>query len=154
MITTKKGDILKLLGGIIVHGCNCQGTMGSGIAAQVREQFPDAYAAYMEDHDRECQTPGDISWAKYDRVAGMPLIIINAYTQDYYGGDGRYVSYDAVEQCFSEVGNMAEAFDLKDAICFPKIGAGLGGGNWEIIAKIIDETLPDSEGFRKYLYVL
>jgi len=32
------------------------------------------------------------------------------------------------------------------------IGAGLGGGNWNIIKKIIDETVSDD--FKKILYKL
>jgi O-acetyl-ADP-ribose deacetylase (regulator of RNase III) len=36
-------------------------------------------------------------------------------------------------------------------IIFPKIGAGLGGGDWEIISTIIDVTIPDE--FQKTLYL-
>lgn len=128
--------------------------MGSGIARQVRDQFPDAYAAYMEDHDRKCQLLGEISWARIPTFGDRQKIIVNAYTQEHYGGNMRQVNYEAIAECFEELKILAEEFNLKDAICFPAIGAGLGGGNWKIIERIIDETLPDSKGFRKYLYVL
>lgn len=155
MITTKQGDVLKLAAGMIVHGCNCQGVMGSGIAKQVREQYPTAYAAYMEDHARDCLILGNTSWARIYNNMGMPKIIVNAYTQDFYGPPSkRHVSYDAVAEAFEHVGQLATTYNLKDAICFPAIGAGLGGGKWEIIANIIDAVLPDDKGFRKYLYVL
>lgn len=29
------------------HGCNCKGAMGAGVAALVRDRFPDAHADYV-----------------------------------------------------------------------------------------------------------
>lgn len=34
--------------GILVHGCNCKGVMGSGVAAAIRNRWPDVYKAYRE----------------------------------------------------------------------------------------------------------
>jgi len=43
------GNLLQLaLAGrfdVIIHGCNCQCTMGAGIAKQIKAQFPEAYKA-------------------------------------------------------------------------------------------------------------
>lgn len=45
----RHGDLLQLaLAGefdVIVHGCNCFGDMGKGIALAVKQQFPEAYQA-------------------------------------------------------------------------------------------------------------
>ena len=44
-----KGDIIGLakngIFNVIIHGANCQNTMGSGVAKQIKEHFPGAYDA-------------------------------------------------------------------------------------------------------------
>ena len=47
-IIYKKGDLLTTDADIIVHGCNCQGVMGSGVAKQIKEKFPNAYTIYKQ----------------------------------------------------------------------------------------------------------
>lgn len=145
MIGTRKGNLLDAKG-IIVHGCNCQGAMGSGVAKAIRAKWPVAYERYKEYEGAYglrlgCLVPVQIS---------DDLIILNALTQEHYGGGGyRYVSYDAVEECFKKVIGWARG--NKMPVNFPLIGAGLGGGDWEIISTIIDRTLGD--GIEKILWV-
>jgi hypothetical protein len=45
---------------------------------------------------------------------------------------------------------MAENDLFHLALCFPMIGAGLGGGNWKIIEAIINETVPKDIETRCY----
>jgi len=139
---TIKGDIVKLvLDGhfdVIVHGCNCFHTMNSGVAKAIRAQFPEVY-----DTDTRLTEKGDIS--KLGKISitflnrnGFSFYIVNAYTQYDYGYDGkRRVDYDAIRNCFSRV---AESFEDR-RIAYPKIGAGLAGGDWSIISSIIDMEL-------------
>lgn len=138
MIKYIEGDVLELCKtGIIVHGCNAQGVMGSGIAAQIKAKHPGAFKLYASSP----MSMGDISvYAVNDGK-----FIVNAITQEYTGY-GKQVSYDAVDLAFKRINdyhkNTKEFFNGGDLpICFPKIGAGLGGGNWEIIEKIIDVNL-------------
>jgi O-acetyl-ADP-ribose deacetylase (regulator of RNase III) len=150
MIEEIWGNVLNVEKGIIVHGVNCKGVMGSGIAKEVKERYPELYRVYKS----YCS---GIS-ANYLLGDILPYhvnpdkIIINAFTQLHYGGDEcRYVSYDAIEQCFSKINRFC-AHLHRLPICFPKIGAGLGGGNWDIISTIIDKTLDDK--FEKILFIL
>lgn len=78
--------------------------------------------------------------------AGMSLsqhrhtfVIVNAYTQyDWRGGPGIVnVDYDAVRRVFSRIGTDFNG----RRIGYPKIGAGLAGGDWRIISNIIDDAL-------------
>lgn len=131
---------------VIVHGCNAQGRMGSGIALEVKERFPKVYDAYHKTHTSCGLVMGEIiPWAVTPNV-----IIVNAITQKNYGYDGkRYVSYDAIHDAFTEL----HSYKKDDYILnFPLIGAGLAGGNWDVISSIIEATIPDN--IEKHLYKL
>jgi len=148
MIQTHEGDLLSVTKGIIVHGCNCQGVMGSGVAAVIREKYPEAYAVYRKQEEIEGLTLGNISIYGVDEN----LIIINALTQFYCGNDKsiRYVSYDAMYDAFLGVKVIAEKTALP--VHFPLIGCGLANGDWKIVEPIIESAL--GPYVEKHLWVL
>ena len=47
-IVYKVGDITEAPEVVIVHGCNTQGAMGSGVAKAIRRKYPWAYEAYID----------------------------------------------------------------------------------------------------------
>jgi hypothetical protein len=70
------------------------------------------------------------------------LIVVNAYTQYKYGrnhkdGATAPFDYEAFTLCMRKINNL---FGGKH-IGLPKIGAGLAGGDWERIEKIIETEL-------------
>ncbi|NMC58330.1 MAG: phosphatase [Candidatus Methanofastidiosa archaeon] len=133
---------------MIVHGCNCFCTMGSGIAKEIRQEFPGAYAA-------DCKTiKGDRNklgaFTYYDVVGDeVAFRIINAYTQYNYGREENviYVDYNAVTNVFKKLNDLYPRY----RIGLPKIGAGLAGGDWDKIKNIISETLTDMDVTIVYL---
>lgn len=133
---TIKGDLLDESFGILVHGVNCRGRMGSGIALAISKRYPQVYKSYIAFSDRLSYRP-DVLLGMVDFVKITDdLIIANAFTQHEYGRESqRYVSYDAVDSCFAKIGQYAASKNLP--VMFPKIGAGLGGGNWDVISEII-----------------
>lgn len=137
------GDLLHVKRGILVHGCNAQGMMGSGVAKAVRDTYPEAYAAYRRAYAEGRLTLGTVIWARIPQKE--PLAIANAITQEFYGRDPsrRYVDYDAVRQAFTRIGEVARTHHLP--VHYPKIGAGLGNGDWSVISQIIDDTLAGVE---------
>ena len=136
---TRSGDLIALaLAGefdVIIHGCNCQHTMGAGIAKQIKTHFPAAYAA-------DCATPksaeklGRISTAQID-CNGHALTVVNAYTQAHWRGSGVLADYDAIRLAMRRIKTQFSG----RRIAYPKIGAGLARGDWARIARIIDEEL-------------
>lgn len=135
-----QGDLLKLAQegkfDVIVHGCNCFHTMGGGIARQVKDLYPKAYEADLQtpygSKDKLGKTSGCVI------TKGRGFVIVNAYTQYAFGTkDGPAVDYDAVRSCFKIIKNQYSGFKIG----YPLIGAGLGGGDWKVISKIIDEEL-------------
>lgn len=144
MILHQTGNLLAVDKGYIVHGCNAQGVMGGGVAAQVRFHYPDVYSAYIASGHKL----GTLSYQQYDE-----LVVVNAVTQEYYGRDNRlYTSYDAVRNCFKDLAALAETLDVPKIVNFPLIGCGLGGGDWRVVQQIIEEELGDD--FVKILWTL
>lgn len=142
MVTTKIGNLLDAKG-IIVHGCNAQGVMGSGVALQIKNKWSDAYKSYKQ----AIQDWGDQKICPLGRVVFHKvrddLWIINAITQEYYGRDKSkvYVDYEAVRTAFHTINWYFHDKGLP--INFPKIGCGLANGDWDVVSKIIDEELDD-----------
>lgn len=134
-----QGDLLELAAAghfdVIVHGCNCHHTMGAGIAKQIKARFPEAYAADLATPKGSGKL-GGISRA--DIVCGGRLLtVVNAYTQDHWKGRGVKADYAAIRSAFGEI---KRCFGGR-RIAYPKIGAGLAGGDWAVIAAIIEEEL-------------
>lgn len=140
---TVNEDLLTVDRGIILHGCNAQGVMGSGVAKLIRAKWPGAYAAYRAAYEDKGLKPGQTVWY---RASADPLLMIgNAITQQFYGRDPSrvYVDYDAVRACMREAGAAARRFNLP--VHYPMIGAGLGGGDWSTISGIIEQELSGVE---------
>jgi O-acetyl-ADP-ribose deacetylase (regulator of RNase III) len=130
------GDLLDQRG-ILVHGVNCRGVMGSGIAATIKQKYPEVFAMYKR--FVECDAKPEALLGQVLCCKIMPnLIIANAFTQLDYGRNPgiRYVSYDAMSSAASFI--AGEAVRTKTPVFFCKIGAGLANGDWDIIETIID----------------
>jgi O-acetyl-ADP-ribose deacetylase (regulator of RNase III) len=131
------GDLIKLaLAGrfdVIVHGCNCRHTMGGGIAWQIRNAFHEAEDADLATEYAARDKLGTLSTATVVRD-GREFFVVNAYTQFEPGANA---DYDAIRSCFREIKKRFAGM----RIGYPRIGAGIGGGDWSIISAIIDEEL-------------
>lgn len=141
---TEKGDLLQKASAgefdVIIHGCNCFCTMGAGIAKTVKQVFPSAYQADVATAAGDKAKLGTYSTAQVE-VNHKALIIINAYTQYQWRGAGRKADYEAIRHVF----RLVKQHYAGKRIGYPAIGAGLAGGDWSIIAAIIDEELAGEE---------
>jgi O-acetyl-ADP-ribose deacetylase (regulator of RNase III) len=139
-IEKKTGSLLDIPSGHIVHGCNAQGVMGSGVAKAIKDKWPHVYQDYRDIFEKKGLTVGDV----YPVRAEEGILVWNAITQEYFGTDRRHVSYDAIENCFKLIQQSLECdwyASFKKEIHIPLIGCGLGGGNWEIVREIIEQTV-------------
>lgn len=122
----------------IVHGCNAQGVMGSGVAKIVKEQYFDAYKFYAEQYDEHGLKLGDVQF-----VPANGKVIVNAITQDNFGRTGeKFVDYEAVANCMKSINKLLK-LNGESHVAMPQIGAGLGGGDWTVIAAIIESEMTD-----------
>lgn len=123
---------------VIIHGCNCQCTMGAGIAKGIKEAFPAAYKADAATERGDWDKLGSYSSAEVMVAEEQPLIVVNAYTQfDFRIRKTPNVDYEAIRTVF----RVIKADFPNKRIGYPAIGAGLAGGDWKVIAAIIDEEL-------------
>lgn len=138
-IIYRKGDLLETDCRLIAHGCNAQGVMGSGVAKAIRAKYPNAYDIYRGVHLDKGLTLGENVLAG---IPGTTTIIVNCITQEFYGRDSSriYIDYKSIRSCMRNLNTILEMYD---EVAMPKIGAGLGGGDWETISIIIEEELTD-----------
>lgn len=148
MITFVNDDLLNTSHKYICHQVNCKGVMGSGVAKQIRDKWPEVYDKYKE----FCK--GNIIYNNptsdlLGKIQVYPINenqkIVNMFAQNDYGRNRRYTSYDAFWVCLGEILKITKP---GDNIAFPfGIGCGLGGANWEVICKMIEIALKDRNVF-------
>lgn len=136
-------NLLEVTSGIIMHGCNSQGVMGSGVAKQLRAKYPDVYLDYLN-HLQDCKVVYGTGKASLGTVAftnvSKDLVIASAITQEFYGKDGKlYVSYDTLNRSARSVLWVASSKNMPVHIPY-MLGAGLGGGDLCLIKSIIEDA--------------
>ena len=143
MIEYVQGDLLNVRDGLILHGVNCQRRMNSGIAKQIRKKYPEVYENYMK------SSSGSSMLGEFVPVPISPFLIVgNCYTQEFYGNDGKlYASLTAIEKSLTMAMLYCTLNDIY-RISMPKIGAALGGLNWEDVEKVVNNVF---ENFSKHL---
>lgn len=149
------GDLIKNVtsNAIIIHGCNSRGSMGAGIAKQIKEVYPNAYLKYREAYARGELILGNVSFWHTSAETKDMLFILNAVTQkDYHRYNASkntvYADYDAIRECFVKAKRLS--VKMNKEIHYPKIGSGLANGNWNIINNIICEVL---DGLEHHLWI-
>lgn len=139
-----QGDLIQLAldreFDVIVHGCNCQCTMGAGIAKAIKATFPEAFAADQETTKGDREKLGTFSFATVTRD-GHEITVVNGYTQFDWRGPGVKADYAAIRGVMARV--KQQFGDQR--IGYPKIGAGLAKGDWNTIAGIISEELDGAD---------
>lgn len=151
MITAAlKGDLIALFkqGDYdgMAHGCNCFCRMGSGIAVDVKNAYPEAYRKDMATTQGAREKLGQFTHANYPEG-----IVINAYTQYTYWNPGDMLYYSAVAKVMRRINDHLKSLkkntldDHKAKLIIPCIGAGLARGDWNTIVHHINENTPDLE---------
>lgn len=123
---------------VIIHGCNCQNTMGSGIAGELRSRYPEAYAADCRASQQGLNKPGLFSFTEVvkwfpDRF--QKFTVVNAYTQQHYLPRGKdHFEYEHFLPMMEKISFMFP----RSRVGIPYIGMGLAGGNKATILNMLD----------------
>lgn len=142
MVKHVKGDIFQSGADVILHQVNCQGVMGSGIAKQVREKYPNVYKEYKDLCDLEFD-PKNLLGIAQPVHANDKTIIVNIFAQENFGYDGKcYTDYNALREGLKTVYKS----NKDDIIAIPYLmGCHRGGGDWNIVYKMIEEIFADCD---------
>lgn len=147
---------------LITHGCNCFCTMGAGIAVPMKQNFGcDKFPLEAPELRGNINKLGCIDYktisipikkeikigtlyGESTDFGGKDLTVINSYTQYRYGrnhddGDENPVDYEAILMCMRKINHLFRGRHIG----IPLIGAGLAGGDWNIIKGIISKELRD-----------
>ncbi len=144
MIKHIKCDIFESGADVILHQVNCQGVMGSGIAKQVKEKFPECFTSYKKICD---------SFSDKKKMLGMvqciktddDKFICNMFAQEKFGYDGQcYTDYHALRECLEQVRDYP-IFDERTIAIPYLMGCHRGGGDWNVVYKMIEEILGDND---------
>jgi len=148
MLKEYTGDILKSGATYICHQVNCRGAMNSGLAKHIKNKYPKVYDEYKARVNKAKSEDSHLDdFGLLGRVLAVDVedcTILNCFSQNYYGKDGkRYTDYVALQVCLNSIYSHLMP---NERVAFPyRFGCGLGGGNWEVVKKMIAETFNDKE---------
>ena len=119
--------------GIVAHICNDLGIWSGGFVLAVSRRWPLPEAEYRRNW-------GPLGSVQIVRVSPS-LFVANMQAQHGFPTRERpcAVDYGALSVCLSTV--FAEAEERGLAVHMPRIGCGIGGGEWERVATIIESCM-------------
>jgi len=149
MLKIIDGDIFESNADIIAHQVNCQGVMGGGIALQVKRKYPNVFKEY----NKYCNRYKGVSFNLLGNIYTVGIqsqypdlprrrYICNLFGQDEFGGNRCHTDYDALRLCLKKLNIIA----IGNTVAIPyMMSCALAGGDWDIVSKMIEETLTDCD---------
>ena len=133
-----EGDLFKSLDGLddktlvlIPHVVNDEKVWGAGFVIPLAQRYPLAREMYLMNTDLKL---GHTQFVNTGNV-----VIANMVAQSF--GKTPPLQYDALESCLKAVATDAAGYDSKSwekvEIRCPLFGAGIAGGDWKIIEKLL-----------------
>lgn len=153
MIKTHHGDLLTSSAEFICHQVNCMGKMNSGVAKQIREEYPIVFHNYeiltkhwQVENKKESALLGSIQLVK---IPNEDRTIANMFSQNNYGYDGkRYTDVEAFETCIKKIVSKAKEMKVSTIAMPYKIASVRGGADWDTeIYPILKKYFKDSNDF-------
>jgi O-acetyl-ADP-ribose deacetylase (regulator of RNase III) len=141
MIEYKKGDVLEVKCNVfrlIPHCCNNLGGWGSGFVVALSHKWKEPEKQYRS---LKGYVLGDVQFVQVE----PNIVVANMIAQRGYlsSSNPTPLNYVALEKCMGRVGERIHSVKTPFIITAPKFGAGLAGGNWNTIEKMINETWGD-----------
>ena len=118
------------------HGCNCAGAMGKGIAVEFKKKWPKMYSEYHRLCKANEYKLGDVFVWHQDNVT-----IFNLGTQAHWT---KKAELSAIGKSVSSMLEIAKKEGINE-IVMPRVGAGLGGVDWDEIKQLLLSVNKDSD---------
>lgn len=130
MLLYKRGDLLEAEENIICHQCNTEGVFGGGIAAQIKNFYPDCELETIK--MAEIFGPSVLGMVHYHRVNDSKYVA-NCFSQN----EDFTTNYDMVSKVFTEILTIAKKLDMSVAMPY-KYGCGIAKGDWDTIVHLLN----------------
>jgi hypothetical protein len=135
---------------IITHVVNSKGAWGAGFVIPLGKIFPVSKQAYLAWAGKADEVPNEAVWhppfelgqVQFVQVRKTPLLLVANMLAQRLGGD-RPLYYSHLVHCMEEVAKyvvrLRHRHSCPVTIRCPLFGAGLAGGNWDFIEKLIED---------------
>ena len=136
MVKIVHGDLLKSDAEYICHQVNCQGVMGSGVAKQIKKEWPAVFNSYQALCNAKAADRSSLIGTVQTVKVNETKAVCNIFGQINYGRDGQcYTDILALKRAFEEIAANAS---ICVRIAMPyRIGCGLGGGDWGVVMDML-----------------
>lgn len=124
----------------IIHINNNLGAWGGGFVLAVSEKWIEPEVEYRRAIQKQEIELGDIQIVPIEDFA----VVVNMVAQDGFPTDKRpcAIDYEALAECLRKI---AKRLPPQYSINLPRIGTGIGGGDWNVIEEILNNELADYE---------
>lgn len=123
---------------LIIHVCNDINAWGAGFVLALSKKWPETKKRYHEWHKKYGKLElGNIQAVQVEK----DIAVINMIGQNgIQSKNGKPpIRYGAIDKCLSKVGDLAIKYNA--SVHGPRFGAGLAGGDWSFIEKLIHDHL-------------
>lgn len=122
---------------IVTHVCNNRSGWGKGFVVAVSARWPLPESEYRAWSRTTGFRLGAVQFVHVEQN----IWVANMVAQNGYGTTSgpTPLDYDALKECLTKVGE--HAVRVAASVHMPRIGTGLGGGRWEDIVLVLDQTL-------------
>lgn len=140
MIRYVDGDFFDYDADIRINTVNCVGVMGAGVAFAFKNKFPEMFNEYVLQCKKGEISPGKPAvWRSID-AQGKEIEIINFPTKDHWRNKSKY---EYIEKGLLWLSTYLDSKQGK-IITLPALGCGHGGLDWEIVKKMIQDSLSEN----------
>jgi len=139
LITYLQGDATSPIhdGQIIIpHICNDKGRWGAGFVLALSKRWAKPEAGYRCLKDYRL---GDVQFYTVEKDILVANMIAQHDTKQWRGISP--IRYESLAICLHTVNVLAESITGGCSVHMPKIGAGLAGGDWGVIERIINSMV-------------
>jgi len=144
-----QGDAtLPISSGILLHVCNDIGLWGAGFVVALSKRYPETQLKYLECYRKGYAVLGMC----IPQVINDDLTIIHMIAQKGVRSKSNPIplQYDKLETCLHKINSkFPEA-----TIHMPRIGCGLGGGDWNKVEPLIVNRLDSNNDREVFIYDL
>jgi len=150
MITYLKGDATRPIGNqnkLIIHITNNIGGWGSGFVVAISKRWKEPEQAYRASKP----ILGTVQFVENIDYPDNVITVANMCAQEGTGWKNGIppIRYESLRTCLQQV--AVYALEHKFQIHAPRFGAGLAGGDWNVIEKMINDEL-FSKGIPVFIY--